>query len=147
MVRYAARFERQSMSIRLVNDAGEVYWFTCANWLRVLAFASRHGWLPNPLLEPDNWDESLDWNEKYEIVGGASLNKDESRALADAIDRGIREDPAGASVVKELEVHADAVRREFPGYDPTRHAADLLREWLRFRDFARGTALRVDLMD
>jgi hypothetical protein len=135
------------MSIRLVNDAGEVYWFTSGNWRRVLAFASRHRWPPNPNLEPDNWDESLTWNEKYEIVGGASLSKDESHTLADAIDRGVREDPAGASVAKELEVHAEAVRQELPDYDPARHAADLLKEWLRFRDFARGTALRVDLTD
>src|SRR5437764_1134554 len=32
------------MSIRLVNDAGEVYWFSSGSWRRVLAFASRHGW-------------------------------------------------------------------------------------------------------
>ncbi|HQY88044.1 MAG TPA: hypothetical protein PK402_05255 [Tepidisphaeraceae bacterium] len=135
------------MSIRLVNDAGDVYWFTGGNWRRVLAFASRHGWQSNPLLEPDNWDESLTWNDKYEIVGGASLAKAESHALADAIDRGVREDPAGASVVEELEVHAEAVRQELPDYDPALYAADLLKEWLRFRDFARGSALRVDLTD
>ncbi len=133
------------MLIRLVNDVGQVYWFTSGNWRRVLAFASRHGWSPVPSLDPDNWDESLTWNDKYEIVGGASLSKAESHALADAIDRGVVEDPVGASVVKELEVHADAVREKLPEYDPARHAADLLNEWMRFRDFARGTALRVDL--
>jgi hypothetical protein len=135
------------MSIRLVNDAGQFYWFTSVNWRLVLAFASRHGWPPNPSLEPGNWDESLTWNEKYEIVGGATLSEAESHALADAIDRGVVEDPAGASVAKELEVHAEAVRQKLPGYDPARYAADLLKEWLRFRDFARGTALRVDLTD
>jgi hypothetical protein len=135
------------MSIRLVNDAGEVYWFTSGNWRRVLAFAAHHGWPPNPSLEPDNWDESLRWNDKYVIVGGASLSKAESQALAEAVDRGVRDDPVGESVVKELEAHAGAVRQKLPDYDPARYAIDLLKEWSRFRDFARGTALRVDLTD
>jgi hypothetical protein len=39
------------------------------------------------------------------------------------------------------------VREKLSDYDPARHAADLLKEWSRFRDFARGTALRVDLTD
>ena len=135
------------MSIRLVNDAGQVYWFTSGNWRRVLSFASRHGWPPNPSLEPDNWDGSVTWNDQYAIVGGASLSKADSQALADAVDRGVREDPVGESVVKELEAHADAVREKLPDYDPARYAADLVKEWSRFREFARGTALRIDLTD
>ncbi len=135
------------MSIRLVDDSGEVFWFTGSNWRRVLAFASRHGWQPNPLLEPDNWDDSLTWNEKYEIVGGASLNKAESVALADAIDRGLREDPINASVAEEFAVDVEAMREKLPEYDPARHAADLLKDWSRFRDFARDRALRIDLTD
>jgi hypothetical protein len=135
------------MSIRLVNDAGQVYWFTSGNWRRVLAFAARHGWSPNLSLEPENWDESLTWDDKWEIVGGASLSKAEAHALADAIDRGLREDPVGGSVAQELEAHAEAVREKVADYDPARYSADLLREWSRFQAFARGTALRVDLTD
>lgn len=135
------------MSIRLVNDAGGVYWFTSGNWRRVLAFASRHGWPANPKLNPDHWDQSLTWNEKYEIIGGATLSRDESQALADAIERGISVDPAGSSVAKELATHSEAMRRALPSYDPAQHAADLVKDWSQFRDFARGTALRVDLTD
>jgi len=134
------------MPIRIVNDAGEFYWFTGGNWGRMLRFAAHYGWPPNPSLEPPNWDSGTCINQS-EIVGCASLAKADSHALADAIDRGIREDPNGASVAKELEVNAEAVRKKLPTYDPTRHAADLVQEWLRFGDFARGSALRVDLTD
>jgi hypothetical protein len=135
------------MSIRLVNDAGQVYWFTSGNWRAMLAFASRYGWPPNRLLDPQNWDEALTWDEKWEIVGGASLNKVESAALADAIDRGHLEDPTNAIVAQEFAVHVEAMREKLPEYDPARHAADLLKDWSRFRDFARGRALRIDLTD
>jgi hypothetical protein len=135
------------MSIRLVNDAGEVFWFTSGNWRRVLAFASRHGWSLNPSLEPDNWDEALTWNEHYEIVGGAAVAEAESRELADAIERGVTGDPAGDSVAAELAIRAEDIRRKLPEYDPARHAVDLLHEWARFQAFARRGAFRVDLTD
>jgi hypothetical protein len=134
------------MPIRIVNDVGGFYWFTRGNWGRILRFASRHGWPPNSSLEPPNWD-SPTWNNQSEIVGCASLSKADSHALVDAIDRGVRKDPNGASVAKELEVNAEAMRKNLPNYDPARHAVDLVQEWLRFRDFARGSGLRVDLTD
>jgi hypothetical protein len=135
------------MSIRVVNDAGEVFWFTSGNWRLLLAFASRHDWLSNPTLNPDNWNEPMTWNSNYEIVGGASLGKAEAQALANAIDRGLRDDPRGASVASDLQTRAKDVQRILPDYDPALHAAGLLKEWSRFGDFARGNTLRIDLTD
>lgn len=135
------------MSIRLVNESGEVFWFTSINWGRLIAFAARYGWPPNSSLDPDNWNESLTFNDKYEMVGGASLTGVESKALANAIARGICDDPENTGVAEELAVHAEQVRRKLPSYDPARHARDLLQEWSRFQAFALRGGFRVDLTD
>lgn len=132
------------MSIRVANDAGEEFWFSIVNWRRMLAFASLHGWPTNAALEPDNWDESLPFNDKYEIVGRAAVTQGDALALADAIDRGIRDDPRAAS---DLERTAPHVREKLPTYDAQDQAIALLNDWSRFRDFARGRALRIDLTD
>jgi hypothetical protein len=135
------------MSIRLVNEGGKVFWFTSGNWLSVIEFAARHGWPLNAALDPQNWDDSLHWNDEYEIVGGASLTATDAIALADAIDRALRDDHTHASIVSELETRATEVRRILPEYDPANYAADLLKRWGEFAAFARTGALRVDLTD
>jgi hypothetical protein len=135
------------MSIRLVNDTGKIFWFTGLNWQMVCKFASLHGWSPPRTLDPKNWDESAKLNDKYEIVGGAALSKEAAAGFAEAIVRGALDDPNAESVLKELAPSVPYIRARLPEYDPTQHATDLLKEWLRFGEFARSGALRVDLTD
>ncbi|MDB5318493.1 MAG: hypothetical protein JWN40_124 [Phycisphaerales bacterium] len=135
------------MAIRLVNESGNVFWFTSGDWLRLIEFAARHGWPLNAALDPQNWDGSLACNDAYEILGGASLTATDSLAIADAIDRALRDDQTHANIASKLETRETEVRRILPDYDPAKYATEVLKRWGKFAAFARTGALRVDLTD
>jgi hypothetical protein len=99
------------MSIRLVNNAGEIFWFTSGNWQRLLAFASRNGWKFDASLEPQNWDDSIPLNDQYEIIGGARLTTSGALALATAIERGLKTEADGATIAIELATRQDQIRK------------------------------------
>jgi hypothetical protein len=134
------------MGIRLISDDQRIFWFTSSNWKRILRFAGQHGWRWNRELLPDRWTDRT-WDECWEIVGGARLDADAARLLADAIERGTASDPKLAFLMKELERVKDKMKERLPAYDPAEHASKLAETWVKFAAFARKGGFRVDLTD
>jgi hypothetical protein len=134
------------MGIRLVSDDQSIFWFTSSNWKCILRFAGQHGWRWNRELLPDRWTDRA-WDERWEIVGGARLDADAARLLADAIERGTASDPKPAFLMKELERVKDKMKERLPAYDPAEHASELAETWVKFTAFARKGGFRVDLTD
>jgi hypothetical protein len=134
------------MSIRLVSDNGEIFWFTGSNWKRLLRFAGQHGWKWDRALIPERMTQ-LEWNDKYEVIGGAELAPAGASSLADAVERGIRDDPQNTFLLQRLEKNQEAVKKKLPTYNALSHAADITRNWMEFVAFARRSGFRVDLTD
>lgn len=88
-------------------------------------------------------------NEKYEFIGCARVESDAAQSLADAVARGVRDDPKPDFLLKELERVTDSIRKEHPtyDYDPTAHALTIVQRCAEFVPFARKGGFRVDHTD
>lgn len=135
------------MSIRLVRDDNAIFWFTTGNWRDILRFAELYGWPADPLLDPDNWDGEMELQNQCELVGGAFLSSDRSTLLADAIERGVVDDPAALFIVETLRPTETWVRSKLPDYDVNASVIEKIKRWAEFAAFARGRVLRVDWSD
>ena len=134
------------MRIRLVRDDGSVFWFTTSNWKRFLRFAGQHGWKWNRELIPGRLGDGQ-MNDKYEFIGCARVELDAAQSLADAVERGVRDEPQPAFLVKEFDRTKVAVRETLPNCDPLTHAQNVVKHWVTFVPYARAGGFRVDLTD
>jgi hypothetical protein len=134
------------MGIRLVSDDESIFWFTHSNWKRMLRFAGQHGWKWNRELLPIRWTDAAG-DENFQIVGGARLDADAARLLADAIKRGAASNPKPAFLIQELEKIKDKMPERLSGHDPVEYASKLVETWVEFAAFARKGGFRVDWAD
>ena len=86
-------------------------------------------------------------NNEYEFIGCARVELDAAQSLADAVERGVRDEPQPVFLVKEFERTKDAVREKLPNYDPVTHAQNVVKHWVMFVPYARVGGFRVDLTD
>lgn len=132
------------MSIRLVSGGGDVLWLTQSNWQSLLAFAEQFGWRRMGRLLPDEWGDALTFDRTWEIVGGAALDDDDARELAEAVDRGLRQ-PQQQGLRQIVDARNAVLQQAYPGREFT--VEDLAGLWSEFVTFARKGGLRIDLTD
>jgi hypothetical protein len=137
------------VSIRLISETGETFWFTGTNWARLLRFAALNGWShPHDLDPSDWWDRpDIEFINQSEIVAGARLNRDEAARLADVIEQGLHRDPRPQFILDEVERIAAEVRKELPSHDPLKYVDTVIGGWSRFPAFARKSGFQVDWVD